>query len=64
MYRDPREKTIGLVNCKLCLTKVHGIINLRAHLCSEQHITKQQMIDTTSEFGESLQNLMDKLRLY
>lgn len=43
--------------------EVKGIINLRAHLCSKQHTAKQQMIDTTAEFGENLQNLMEKLRL-
>ncbi|XP_012057161.1 PREDICTED: probable ATP-dependent RNA helicase spindle-E [Atta cephalotes] len=62
-HQDPREKSIGLVICKLCLAEIYGIINLRAHLCSEHHKKKQQMIDTTSKFGENLQSLMDKLTL-
>ncbi|KYN01299.1 PREDICTED: putative ATP-dependent RNA helicase TDRD9 [Cyphomyrmex costatus] len=62
-HQEPNETSIILIYCKLCLIEVRGIINLRAHLCSEQHITKQQMIDTTSEFGENLQNILDQLRL-
>lgn len=62
MHRDPHEKSIAPVYCKLCQIEVYGIIHLRAHLCSEQHITKQQMIDTT-EFGEDLQSLLSKMRL-
>lgn len=55
--------SIATVYCKLCLTEVSGIINLRAHLCSQEHTMKQQTIDTTAEFGENLQGLMEKLRL-
>jgi len=55
--------SIATVYCKLCLTEVSGIINLRAHLSSQQHTTTQKMIDTTAEFGENLQGLMEKLRL-
>ncbi|XP_012523502.1 probable ATP-dependent RNA helicase spindle-E [Monomorium pharaonis] len=62
-YKDPRETSIEPIYCKLCLMEVCGIINLRAHLCSEQHIMKQRMIDTTAEFGENLQSIMGKLRL-
>ncbi|XP_011696838.1 PREDICTED: putative ATP-dependent RNA helicase TDRD9 [Wasmannia auropunctata] len=62
-YKDPRETCIEPVYCKLCLKEVIGIINLRVHLCSEEHTTKQRMIDTTAEFGDNLQNIMDKLRL-
>lgn len=63
MHRDPRETSIAPVNCKLCQIEVYGIIDLRAHLCSEQHTTKQRMIDTTAEFGEDLQSLLNKMRL-
>ncbi|XP_024881592.1 probable ATP-dependent RNA helicase spindle-E [Temnothorax curvispinosus] len=62
-HQDPREATIAPVYCKLCLTEVNGIINLRAHLCSEQHTARQRMIDTTAEFGENLHKLMETLRL-
>ncbi|XP_011867555.1 PREDICTED: putative ATP-dependent RNA helicase TDRD9 [Vollenhovia emeryi] len=62
-YQDPRETSIASVCCKLCQTEVTGIINLRAHLCSAEHAAKQQLIDTTAEFGEALQSLLDKLRL-
>lgn len=61
--RDPRETSIAPVHCKLCLVEIKGIINLRAHLCSQQHTAKQRMIDTTAEFGDNLQSLMEKLRL-
>ncbi|GAB1862348.1 Putative ATP-dependent RNA helicase TDRD9 [Camponotus japonicus] len=61
-HEDPRETSIAPVYCKLCQIEVYGIIDLRAHLCSEQHTTKQRMIDTT-EFGEDLQSLLSKMRL-
>ncbi|KAL0112947.1 hypothetical protein PUN28_012296 [Cardiocondyla obscurior] len=62
-HQDPLEVSIAPVSCKLCQVTVTGIINLRAHLCSTRHTTKLQVIDTTVEFGENLQDLMDKLRI-
>ncbi|XP_050464010.1 probable ATP-dependent RNA helicase spindle-E isoform X2 [Cataglyphis hispanica] len=62
-HKDPYETSIAPVYCKLCLTEICGIINLRAHLCSEQHTKKKQMIDTTTEFGEDLQSILTKMRL-
>ncbi|KAL6256192.1 hypothetical protein P5V15_012308 [Pogonomyrmex californicus] len=62
-HQDPREASIEPVYCKLCQIEVKGIINLRAHLCSKQHTTKQLKIDTSTEFGENLQNIMEKMML-
>lgn len=63
VYRDPHETSIAPVYCKLCLTEICGITDLRAHLCSEEHTKKKQMIDTTTEFGEDLQSILLKMRL-
>ncbi|XP_011352602.1 probable ATP-dependent RNA helicase spindle-E isoform X2 [Ooceraea biroi] len=62
-HSDPYEMSIKAVYCKLCLTEVSGIINLRIHLCSKEHQTKMQMIDTVGDFGEDLQNIIAKMRL-
>lgn len=61
-YKNPNEVSIAPVYCKLCYTQIQGIINLRAHLCSEQHTSKQRNIDTTREFGEDLQSILAKMR--
>ncbi|TGZ49356.1 putative ATP-dependent RNA helicase spindle-E, partial [Temnothorax longispinosus] len=61
-YQNSLEATTAPVYCKLCLTEINDIVNLRAHLWSEQHVAKQRLIDTTDEFGGNLQKLME-LRL-
>ncbi|XP_032673837.1 probable ATP-dependent RNA helicase spindle-E isoform X2 [Odontomachus brunneus] len=63
-HEDPREVSVKPVICQLCQTKITSIISLRTHLCSEQHAAKQRMIDTTAQFGTSLQNLLRNMKLY
>lgn len=58
--RDPSETSIEPVYCKLCKKEVIGILNLRSHLCSQQHKAKQQEIDTT-ECGQDLKSLLSQL---
>ncbi|XP_020288547.1 probable ATP-dependent RNA helicase spindle-E [Pseudomyrmex gracilis] len=59
-YKDPSETSIEPVYCKLCKKEVIGILNLRSHLCSQQHKAKQQEIDTT-ECGQDLKSLLSQL---
>lgn len=60
---NPFEIGIKPVQCELCRTKIEGIINLRAHLYSEQHLAKMQMINTVDDFGDTLQNIIADMRL-
>lgn len=43
-HRDPYKVRNMVAFCKLCKTETFGLLELRGHLYSEQHIEKEKLL--------------------